>query len=449
MLSQAKPIGPQTKYTQLRDSLLSAIASGEYPPGSRLPSLQKIMSSCRVSQATAVRAIEMLANEGVLERRPGVGVFVTEAAARRGPGLTMTMGNVPRLLHQALALNVIPVESGASPGSEIPDIRHVIPLSCVDFLRRQQIICLDPFLEEDPAFTGSLEPAALRAYQHGDGTFAIPAYISPLCTHINLDAFESAGVAPPPPDWDWPRFEAIAGEFRRANVARPLAWSARTCYLFPFIYAEGAKPYSPETGAVSLDTPVVAKALKKLRRLADIAGPPSEGSISSMREPFGAGRSPMLFWGDVGAGMSLPFRHSVLPLPGGERVRTTVLSDGLAISSSCQSPELAWKVIKQFAGAEASELLLRKKIMFPPTRQGILNFLRRNDDSYLSAYRSLCGALWEHLGLGLEGTLILDKALSGWWREEVDLENRLALAQAAMDAVMAATSTPLDYLDHA
>ncbi len=64
-------------YQSAYDSLLKLIAEGEFPPGSALPNEFEIGSRLNVSQGTARKALIMLEQKGVVQRRQGKGTFVT------------------------------------------------------------------------------------------------------------------------------------------------------------------------------------------------------------------------------------------------------------------------------------------------------------------------------------------------------------------------------------
>jgi DNA-binding GntR family transcriptional regulator len=60
----------------------SAIASGEYPPGSKLPSQSRIAAEAGVSTHTVSAAVVLLSERGILYTRPRLGTFVSP----RNPG---------------------------------------------------------------------------------------------------------------------------------------------------------------------------------------------------------------------------------------------------------------------------------------------------------------------------------------------------------------------------
>ena len=63
-------------YYDLLTALRSRIASGSYPPGSRLPSLAELTKAFSVSAITVRRALRELVYEGLVQGHQGLGVFV-------------------------------------------------------------------------------------------------------------------------------------------------------------------------------------------------------------------------------------------------------------------------------------------------------------------------------------------------------------------------------------
>ncbi|TGK01382.1 PLP-dependent aminotransferase family protein [Leptospira langatensis] len=65
-----------TKYSRIAVSLIGRIESGEFPPGSKLPSLRKICSSEECNLSTAVEAFGILQERGFISGRERSGYYV-------------------------------------------------------------------------------------------------------------------------------------------------------------------------------------------------------------------------------------------------------------------------------------------------------------------------------------------------------------------------------------
>ncbi|WP_293864603.1 GntR family transcriptional regulator [uncultured Alsobacter sp.] len=77
------------KTSILVDSLLERIESGRYPAGQAVPSERQFVEEFGLSRTTVRRAIDDLVQRGRLERHPGRGTFVADAAG--GPKLSSGM----------------------------------------------------------------------------------------------------------------------------------------------------------------------------------------------------------------------------------------------------------------------------------------------------------------------------------------------------------------------
>lgn len=76
---------PEPYYRRILADIRGRIASGEWPPGTQLPSTRQLVDRYRQSlpaaglaTATVRRAIDLMLEAGELEGQQGVGVFVAE-----------------------------------------------------------------------------------------------------------------------------------------------------------------------------------------------------------------------------------------------------------------------------------------------------------------------------------------------------------------------------------
>ncbi|MCZ7414843.1 MULTISPECIES: GntR family transcriptional regulator [unclassified Streptomyces] len=90
------------KYEEIAEHLRSRIAAGEFGPGELLPSGRDLAERWSVSRATAIKAMDVLRADGVVEARQGTGFVVTETpvarpAGGRHAGTTRVTGSMPFL----------------------------------------------------------------------------------------------------------------------------------------------------------------------------------------------------------------------------------------------------------------------------------------------------------------------------------------------------------------
>ena len=71
-------------YHQIADRLRTGIASGAYPPDSRLPTEHELAAQLGVSRPTVRQALDLLAREGMVVRVQGSGTFAAEPKVVHG-----------------------------------------------------------------------------------------------------------------------------------------------------------------------------------------------------------------------------------------------------------------------------------------------------------------------------------------------------------------------------
>lgn len=72
------PKSPVPRYYQVYSSLKERIQSGEFVPGDTVPSERQLVQDYGVSRITIVKSVDLLVDEGLIERQQGRGNFVTQ-----------------------------------------------------------------------------------------------------------------------------------------------------------------------------------------------------------------------------------------------------------------------------------------------------------------------------------------------------------------------------------
>lgn len=70
-------------FAQVAERLAGEIADGGLAEGARVPSTNELAAFYRINPATAAKGINLLADDGLLEKRRGIGMFVAAGARRR------------------------------------------------------------------------------------------------------------------------------------------------------------------------------------------------------------------------------------------------------------------------------------------------------------------------------------------------------------------------------
>ena len=67
-------------FLQIAGQLADDIVDGQLAEGARVPSTNELAAFYRINPATAAKGINMLVDDGVLEKRRGIGMFVAAGA---------------------------------------------------------------------------------------------------------------------------------------------------------------------------------------------------------------------------------------------------------------------------------------------------------------------------------------------------------------------------------
>ena len=70
-------------YRQLKERGIAMMLDGELKPGDALPSVRQVAADFHLHPITVSRAYQELVDEALVEKRRGLGMFVTEEASRK------------------------------------------------------------------------------------------------------------------------------------------------------------------------------------------------------------------------------------------------------------------------------------------------------------------------------------------------------------------------------
>lgn len=120
------------KYTQIIDFIKSSIENGTLSTGSRLMTEKELSKMFHVSRQTANKALQLLSNEGVIERTPGRGSFVSQPHVHKNvrshASFTDDMAS-----HGIKASSVL-IEYSLLEAASIPHIANALQLKPDDYV---------------------------------------------------------------------------------------------------------------------------------------------------------------------------------------------------------------------------------------------------------------------------------------------------------------------------
>ena len=75
--------GTRPIFLQLAEMLEEGIISGAFPEESQIPSITEYSAALKINPATALKGINLLVDEGLVYKKRGVGMFVSEGAREK------------------------------------------------------------------------------------------------------------------------------------------------------------------------------------------------------------------------------------------------------------------------------------------------------------------------------------------------------------------------------
>lgn len=101
--------GENPLFQQVANEIETAIFKKIYTAGQQIPSTTEIANSYQINPATILKGINLLANDNIVEKRRGIGIFVTDSAYdtinhKRQQHFTKTQ--IPQFIATAKSLNL-------------------------------------------------------------------------------------------------------------------------------------------------------------------------------------------------------------------------------------------------------------------------------------------------------------------------------------------------------
>lgn len=163
-------------YAQVAQAVKARIASGEYPPGSRIPAETVIGQNFGVALMTVRQAIRVLVEQGLLRRIHGIGTFVCGPDWTRASfgmeGLIEILGDRPNIDIRILSAGITEATAAASAALDVPAGEMVVVLRRLvshrgrPFLLNRVYLAFDP---NTPIVESEMEASSLFGLFTGRG----------------------------------------------------------------------------------------------------------------------------------------------------------------------------------------------------------------------------------------------------------------------------------------
>jgi len=201
-------------YRQVADQLAAEIASGELPPGHRVPSERVIAERHGLSRMTARQAVELLVRRGLVYRRPGSGTYV--AAARVEHTLQWFAGFTEQMRAQGIEPGgrVLAVRLSGQDGSDAGVALELPEGEASWMVRRVRFGNGEPLLVEESHVPARLFPDLNRHNLAQSSLYDLMRSrygIDPVRAHETIEPTRASRTRPV----TWPRARALRPSWSR------------------------------------------------------------------------------------------------------------------------------------------------------------------------------------------------------------------------------------------
>ena len=103
----------QPIYRQLRDRMVGLILEGAFMEGEAIPSVRTVSADYQINHLTVSKAYQCLVDEGLIEKKRGLGMFVIEGARAKilnAEKIQFLTVELPKLLQRLAQLGITQTE---------------------------------------------------------------------------------------------------------------------------------------------------------------------------------------------------------------------------------------------------------------------------------------------------------------------------------------------------
>lgn len=255
----------------------------------------------------------------------------------------------------------------------MPDVLFMESQTLPGFAHRGVLRDLGPMLAKDPEIKAAdFYRPVLDAMSWKGTLYGIPRDLSNLVIFYNRDLFDAAGVATPEAGWTYEDMVRKAQRLTKGEAQFGIGFSPYPLYWLPYLWSDGGDVMDPACRRSTLMEPESLGALQRyhdLRFKYHVA--PTEAQVGNARpsQLFAQGKLAMMVggrWVVPGFRKKLDFAWDVAPFPAG-KAGSVVDADasGWSISTACQQPEKAWRLVRFMASRKAIAAFTESGLIVP------------------------------------------------------------------------------------
>lgn len=347
-MSIGKGVRLQNKQVWIRKEVLRRIKDKEYVD--RLPNIHILAQEFNANYKTVNKALNLLAEEGVVYRKQGIGTVI-----KRQPCIRLSSDSP--LWHYRFPEVVTQIMGYELGTAEQPSQVDVVRIIAGAFTQVEgDLLPLDRFTPQRE-WGDIFHKKALSIFTRQDALYALPISISPVIAYMNPSFFKKHSLAVPEavPGFE----EMIALQEQISDGALFMAETDLKAVL-PLLWRAGLPANDGVAMLEHLLEDDILRYLLFCRDLCKKLKMPRTWEQSVQADLLRNDSVGMIFWGaSLHDYLSENERDRLILLPMGEREQagTVGFGEGLAIPKLCTAPDQAFEFIDTVLSAEVQEVL--------------------------------------------------------------------------------------------
>lgn len=365
---------------KLREDILS----GHYSVGDYLPSELDLSSQFCLSNNSVRRGLDVLVDEGLLEKIPRVGNRIKEPSQEAQTvirfGCYPTMNSQTELTyllsefhrkHPHIRVKTVTISNSPDSMSnflenDLIDVFTINQHLYQDLVESDKIDLLEPVQSND-----ELYPFLLKAFLNQGELYAVPFVFSPVIICYNRKHFNEQGIPEPDSSWTWDDLIAYSSQLAVENerygfyfhLVNPNRWIV-------FMIQSGVSFKTDESGRYRIHDIRLLDGIEKVRDILQTpqvypmmyAGSPTESLQLFMDEQVSITMTTYLAMNQL---KEAEFDYDVAPLPHLNNYNTLLVIIGLALNSRSKEKAAAKQLIDFLVSHDAQFTIRNKTFSLP------------------------------------------------------------------------------------
>jgi len=239
----------------------------------------------------------------------------------------------------------------------VADVFYVDSILAPDLMASGQLLALDDLMARDSVNAADFYPGLISSFQLDGATYGLPKDFSTLAMVWDKAAFEAAGIANAPTNWD--ELKAAGQALLDSTGAPGIVIPSDIARELAFHYAAGGSVFNEDGSAIVFDSPEGAAALDFYYGLYrdGLAATPADAGAQWPGDALAKGLAALVFEGN----WVFPFLQENAPdldfgiaeLPAGPAKKMTLaFTVSFSVFSGTKVPEAAWTLVNYLTGPE-------------------------------------------------------------------------------------------------